>query len=107
MNAALLAALLVAGAPISAGAAPAPQPVTIHIRNYHFVPPRLTVPAGTVVRFVNDDEEPHTATAFDKSFDSKGLDTHESYVHTFAEPGTTEFYCTLHPMMRGKIVVTK
>jgi plastocyanin len=104
MTAALLVALLALGVPIRGAAA---APPTVHIHNYAFVPATLTVRAGTLVRFVNDDEEPHTATALDKSFDSKGLDTNDSYTYTFTKPGTIAYLCTMHPMMRGTIVVMK
>jgi plastocyanin len=105
MNAAPLLALLFLGLPISVAAAQ--PPATVHIHNYAFVPATLTIPIGGTVRFVNDDDEPHTATAFDKSFDSKGLDTNDSYTHTFTSAGTVRYFCTLHPMMRGTIVVKK
>jgi plastocyanin len=61
---------------------------TVHIKNYTFVPATLTVVAGTTVTFVNDDDEPHTATARDKSFDSEAIDTNGTWQHTFAKPGT-------------------
>ena len=48
--AALTALTLLAAAP-----APSPPAVTVHIEDFAFVPARLTVDAGTSVRFVNDD----------------------------------------------------
>ena len=105
MKAAILCALLTVGLPIAGSAATTAPPTTIHIHNYAFNPKTVTIPVGGTVRFVNDDDEPHTATAFDKTFDSKGLDTNESYKHTFTTAGTFRYFCTLHPMMRGSIVV--
>jgi len=107
MKAALLSALIAFGLPLPGIAATAPAPKIVHVHDYAFVPKTLTIAAGTTVRFINDDDEPHTVTAFDKSFDSKGLDTNEKYDHTFTTPGTFRYFCTLHPMMRGAIVVTK
>lgn len=98
-----LAALALLAAP--ALAAPPAAVATVHIKNYAFVPPALTVAAGTSVTFVNDDDEPHTATAVDKSFDSAALDTNESWKHTFAKPGTYAYFCEMHPMMRGTLIV--
>jgi plastocyanin len=100
----LLAALaLAAMTPLSALAAPATA--TVHIKNFTFVPAALTVAPGTIVTFVNDDMEPHTATAVDKSFDSEALDTHESWKHTFAKPGSFAYFCEMHPMMKATLTV--
>ena len=84
-----------------------PTPATVHIRNYAFVPAKLTVKAGTTVRFVNDDQEAHTATAVDRSWDSGGLDTGDKFSHTFRKVGSVAYICSLHPMMKATIVVTK
>lgn len=86
---------------------PAPPQPTVHIRNFTFSPLTLTIAAGETVRFVNDDQEAHTATAMDRSFDSGGLDANDSWEHRFAKPGTYHYYCQMHPYMRGTVVVTK
>ena len=85
-------------------AAPAAQ---VTILNYKFDPEVLTVPAGTTVTWVNKDEVPHTVASSDKRFpSSSGLDTGEAYSYTFTTPGSYGYYCTLHPFMKGTIVVT-
>ena len=60
----VLAAALLAALPVAAPADPAAA--TVHIKNFKFVPATLTVAPGTVVTFVNDDQEPHTVTATDQ-----------------------------------------
>ena len=86
--------------------APAPAAVQVNIFNYKFDPETVTVPVGTTVTWTNKDEIPHTIASSDKSFkDSSGLDTGDSYSYTFTKPGTYGYYCTLHPFMKGKIVV--
>lgn len=99
-----------AALPVSAllliGAAPDPGPA-VHIANFAFQPLALTVHVGDSVTFVNDDEEPHTVTATDKSFDSAGLDTHGTWKHVFTKAGTFTYFCELHPYMKAKIVVTE
>jgi len=98
---------LAAGGPRPAVAVAATQPaVTVHIANFAFKPSVVTIAAGTTVTFVNDDAEPHTATAMDKSFDSEGLDLHQSWKHSFTKPGTYAYFCEMHPYMKGKIFVT-
>ncbi len=55
--------------------------------------------------FVNDDDDAHTVTAADGSFDSKGLDTGGTWRHAFAKSGTYAYFCELHPFMKATIVV--
>ena len=100
----VLAATLLAGLPLAAPAQSAGA-ATVHIKNFMFVPATLTVAPGTVVTFINDDQEPHTVTATDKSFDSEGLDTNQKYTHAFAKAGTYQIFCEVHPYMHGTIVV--
>jgi len=75
------------------------------IDNFSFKPALLNVKAGTKVTWVNHDDEPHTATDDDKRFNSKTLDTNDVFSFTFTEPGTYNYFCALHPKMRGQIVV--
>ncbi|HLH21303.1 MAG TPA: cupredoxin family copper-binding protein [Chloroflexota bacterium] len=77
----------------------------IDIQSFQFSTPTLTVPAGTTVTWTNHDVEPHTVTADDRSFGSRGLDTNETFAFTFDTPGTYAYHCALHPQMRGQIVV--
>lgn len=77
----------------------------IVIENFSFEPATLTVNAGTTVTWVNHDDEPHTATATDKRFNSKTLDNGDRFSQEFNAPGTYNYYCALHPKMTGKIIV--
>jgi plastocyanin len=77
----------------------------ITITNFAFSQPTLTVPAGSTVTWVNDDEEPHTVTAKDRSFTSPGLDQSETFTHRFDRPGTYSYFCAIHPHMTATIVV--
>jgi len=101
MNALLAAALLAA-----AVGSPAPDAAAvIHLKNDAFTPATVTVRAGESVAFVNDDDDAHTATADDGSWDSEGLSRGERWVHAFAKPGRYAYHCTVHPFMKGTIVV--
>ena len=79
--------------------------VEVRIDNFAFAPPTITVPVGASVRWVNQDEIPHTVVSADKSLKSKVLDTHEQFTYTFSKPGTYNYFCSIHPKMTGKIVV--
>jgi plastocyanin len=87
------------------GAQTLPSVLTIHIKNFKFDPTPAKIHAGDRVTFVNDDNEAHTATADDKSFDSEGLDTDGTWQHVFTKPGTVSYFCELHPYMKAAIVV--
>ena len=54
-----------------------------------------------------EDDIPHTVTSATRLFKSKALDTDDSFSFsfTFSEPGTYEYFCSLHPRMTGTIVV--
>ncbi len=104
----LVAAALAAGAPAAVGGDTAPlavNPAVIVIRNFEFSPAVLTVAPGVTVTWVNEDESPHTVAEQAKVFRSAALDTGDRFTYTFAQPGEFAYYCTLHPMMVGKILV--
>jgi len=80
---------------------------TVEVKGFAFAPETLTVKAGTVVEWVNLDSTQHTVTSTSgpESFDSKKLEQNGRYSFTFTKPGTYEYYCELHPGMKGKVVV--
>lgn len=81
--------------------------VKVSIDNFAFVPPQLTIAAGTTVTWVNNDDIPHTATSTAKPavFKSKLLERDGTYSFQFTKPGTYEYFCKVHPHMTGRIVV--
>jgi len=88
-------------------AAPASGPgAVVHIRDDHFIPASITVKAGDKVTFINDDDDAHTATADNASWDSEGLSQGQKWDHAFMKAGKIAYHCTVHPMMHGTIVVT-
>jgi plastocyanin len=84
------------------GAAAAPR---VEIHQFKFQPAQLTVPVGTTVTWMNDDEETHTVTASDRTYTSTGLEHAETFSHRFTAPGTYIYFCALHPHMTATIVV--
>jgi plastocyanin len=78
----------------------------VKIDNFTFAPKDLTIPAGTVVRWINRDDIPHTVVSDDKTtFKSKALDTDDSFSYTFTKPGTYSYFCSIHPKMTAKVIV--
>ena len=88
------------------GASASPNDVTVSISNFTFKPGDLHVKVGTTVTFKNEDDIPHRVAATDGSFYSKALDTDDKASVTFSKVGTFPYFCTLHPHMQGKIIVT-
>jgi plastocyanin len=77
----------------------------VDIRDSRYLPPSLTVPVGTTVRWINHDEDIHTVNSTTGLFGSKGIDLDEEYSYTFTAPGVYPYTCDLHPRMNGTIVV--
>jgi plastocyanin len=83
-----------------------PAAITVTIDNFSFAPMQLEIKAGTEVTWINKDDVPHTVVSDDhKLFKSRALDTDEKFSFTFKDPGTYEYFCSVHPKMTGKIVV--
>ena len=77
----------------------------VEIRMFQFRPGHLEAKAGTKVRWINQDDIPHTVVASDRSFKSKVLDSDERFSFTFTKPGEYGYFCGLHPHMTGKVIV--
>jgi len=99
------AALIMGVVADMARAAPSASPASVTIGNFTFNNPTLTVKPGTTVTWTNADDIPHTVVSKDGVFRSKVLDTNEQFSYTFHKPGTFPYFCSIHPMMTGKIVV--
>lgn len=78
---------------------------TVSIDNFSFTPMEITISPGTQVTWTNKDDVPHTVTSVDKRFKSQALDTDEKFSFTFKNPGSYEYFCSVHPKMIGKIIV--
>jgi len=78
---------------------------TVVIEGMKFVPDSIAVKPGDTVVWVNKDLFPHTATAQDRTFDSGELAANASWKYIARKPGKYAYVCTLHPTMKGTIVV--
>jgi plastocyanin len=75
---------------------------------YTFAPKTLKVKIGTQVRWKNKSDAPHTVTATSHNWSlNKQLGTGKTVAFTFRKAGTYKYYCSIHPYMKGTIVVTK
>jgi len=90
------------------GAAPAkgPQTYVVAIHGLKFEPPVLTVKPGDTVRWENQDIVPHNAVSREtKEFDTGTMAVGASSKYEASNKGTFFYSCTLHPNMRGRLVV--
>jgi len=79
----------------------------VGIDNFQFSPATLTVKAGTKVVWINNDDVPHLIVNIQNRFrQSPLLDSDQRFATTLTKPGTYDYFCSLHPMMKGKIIVT-
>src|ERR1700733_6737731 len=81
------------------------EDAALAIDNFTFTPQRLTVKAGTTITWTNRDDIPHTVVSTTKQFKSKALDTDDKLSFMFTEPGSYDYFCSLHPHMTGTVVV--
>lgn len=81
-------------------------PDAVNINGFAFVPATLTVKAGSTVTWNNQDQDPHTVVADDDAFRSRVLGSGGTYSFTFPAAGTFDYVCSIHPFMRGTVVVT-
>jgi amicyanin len=103
----LVAAAACGGSGSGSGTTPV-GPNTVVIKNFAFSPASLSVKVGTKVTFVNQDNVTHTATGSgsSSSINSGNLQQGQTYTITFTKAGTYSYICTIHPYMKGTIVVT-
>jgi len=92
------------GSASSAAPASPAAPAGFTIQGYKF--PALTATAGQKITIADGDDEPHTVTADDGSFDSGSFD--KAAPGTLLAPKTPGVYpvhCTIHPSMHGTLTV--
>jgi plastocyanin len=79
---------------------------TVNIKSYSFQPATLSVPAGTTVTWHNQDSVQHTVTSDVQGlFDSGVIAPGKKFTYTFPAPGSYSYHCSIHPGMKGTIVV--
>ena len=77
---------------------------TVVMDGTRFIPAMLTVKRGDRVVWMNKDPFPHTATA-NRTFDSKSIPAGGSWSYVAHQSGEFGYVCTLHPGMKGTLIV--
>lgn len=102
--------IAVAKKPASSNPATATATATnaVTLSNFSFGPMVITVKAGTVVTWTNQDSVHHSVTIDSGDGPSSPLfGQGETYTYTFAKAGTYTYHCMPHPYMHGTVVVTE
>jgi plastocyanin len=88
-----------------ADAAPVTGVTEVAAKDNRFTPAAIQVPAGTEVTWKFEDGfVPHDVKA--DGFSSGEPRRKGSFTHSFAQPGTYAYHCTVHDGMTGRVVVT-
>lgn len=103
-----------ASPPAAAGgctAGTAPATVALSIRDFAFSPRTVTVKAGDVLGWTNDDSAAHTATLDDGTCDTGRIGGGSAgglaFVFSVEAAGRTfSYHCAIHPRMTATIVVS-
>lgn len=90
---------------------------TISLPETMLLPQEVTVPTGSFVSWVNEDDLTHTIASGKKAgygmyeflqdsvFNSGGLVEGDSFTFHFSERGRHEYFCIPHPWMHGVVIV--
>lgn len=79
---------------------------SVSISDFAFSPSTLIVSIGDTVIWTNEDSAPHTVTSDSGSeLNSATLSNGQTYSHIFSTAGEYDYHCSIHSMMKGKIIV--
>jgi plastocyanin len=107
LTALLVTVLLLAGCgAVAAGITDEPGPPvaasTVRVVNNDFEPPEAEVTAGDTLTWQWEGDSDHNVVG--DGFESP-VQRDGTFEHTFSEPGTYAYRCTLHGWMRGTVTV--
>lgn len=77
----------------------------VEISDFAFSPGEITINVGDSITWTNKDSAPHTATSTNNEFNSDNLGRGDTFVFTFNKPGTYAYHCSIHPSMKGIVIV--
>jgi plastocyanin len=87
--------------------ATAAKTVGVSLKGLEFSKPKVTINRGDRVRWTwKDGTTPHDVTSKGTPrFRSSATKSSGSHLMTFKKAGTYRYVCTIHPNMRGRVVV--
>jgi plastocyanin len=99
---ACVVAAVTVGIALAAGAA------EVRIKDYKFLPEKITIKAGTTVKWVNDEKRASHSIWFreERLPEGERMFQGDSWERKFDKPGTYRYTCGPHPEMQGAVEVT-
>ncbi len=77
----------------------------VSISNFSFDPASVTIKVGQSVTWTNKDSAAHTVASDAGDWTSQDIAQNQTFSHTFDQAGTFTYHCSIHPNMKGTIVV--
>ena len=96
----VLVVSVVLGLSVSARA----ETIQITIDKLVFTPAEVSVKVGDTIEWINKDALLHTATATNGDW-NVNIPASQSGQVVMKKPGAADYYCKLHPNMKGRVVV--
>ncbi|MEK7664521.1 MAG: cupredoxin family copper-binding protein [Patescibacteria group bacterium] len=84
-------------------ASPNKETNAVVIKNFVFSPETLIITKGNTVNWTNQDSIPHIISG--NGLQSGTLSKGQSFSFIFNSAGTFDYICSLHPYMKGQIIV--
>jgi plastocyanin len=77
--------------------------------NLAYSPASVKAKVGQSVLWVNDDNPPHNVTYVSgpKFASSSTINPGAKFTLKLTKPGTIHYFCSIHPFMKGTIIVSK
>lgn len=81
--------------------------VEVRIEQYQFIPAEISVKAGDVVRWTNNEKRTSHSVVFPQEGgrESERLFPEENWARQFLVPGRYPYHCGPHPEMKGVVLV--
>ena len=85
------------------------ETATVIIQGFQFQPAEILIKQGGSVTFINKDSTPHTATPTKNAqFTGTGrLKRNQEKTVMFEELGVQDYFCEIHPSMKGMVTVVE
>jgi len=85
------------------------ETVKVEVSDSGYSPAEITIKVGDTVSWVNTGYNSHTITTTEKYLEGKSVDlivgANQIVTKTFDKAGTYEYYCKVHPNIKGKVIV--
>ncbi len=99
----LLLTVVVLIATVSLAPASLAEEHVVEIRDFAFIPEKISARPGDTITWINRDIVPHTATARDHGWDTGEIKPNGRTTLEISPRFSREYFCNYHPAMRGAL----